>query len=146
MLLSAKYDDKKHLNTWKKMLVHLPLLHRCVISNHWLLLCHCYDVEGINWPQGDSDNKECISETALNVILNLVTFVKDLFFFFFLITFLVSMYYSKIHAFDFRNCQRKLIILPQLLNVLHVLCIQCQIKKSVYAKFIYAKSWKRFIC
>lgn len=61
------------------------------------------------------------------------------------------MYYAQVLAFDFRNCQRKLIILPQLLTLMLVLCIQCQIKKnkeikSVFAKFIYANSQKRFTC
>jgi len=42
-------------------------------------------------------------------------------------------------------------ILPQLLTLMLVLCIQCQIKKnkeikSVFAKFIYANSQKRFTC
>lgn len=46
LLLSAKHNDKEHLNTRKKVLMHLLLPNKCVFSSHLLFLCHCSGVEG----------------------------------------------------------------------------------------------------
>lgn len=142
LLLSAKWDDKEHLNTQKKMLVHCINVCFPIVDYFFVIAMMYKEHNRINWTRGGSDKNTCLSETALKVIFNLVTFVKD----FLKIIFLVSMYYSKIHAFGFRNCQRKWIILPRLLDVVCLTYSVRNKKKSVDAKFNYVKSWKIFTC